>query len=907
MKNQMQIPVRGMHCAGCVLNVEKSVKKLPLITDVKANLNTHTALIETEAPLTAEVTRSVVEQIKKVGYDVPVDSIRFRIPEFISNEKRKVILEHLLRHPLVVEGPEKYEESLWTVVILSVPDGDRLVLKDLQQIDQGIRLDSEEKDFLVEQEKQELKELKKKKIRFITAISAGLLLMIVHHLGIPGIGKIRPLIQAIITSPLFIYASFPILRAAWKSIRHGNLNMDVMYSMGMLVAFGSSLIATFTNLLSDEFLFYDTSLMLAGFLTLGRYLESRARSKTSSAIKALSKLQPNISHLLKTNDLSIEFLYFEECPNYKRTYQNLQKALEELGFDNRIIMTRVTETDYHHYTFPGSPTILVDKKDLFTGEEGVASYTCRIFDWEGKKYGFPPVDAIKKQLISRLTITDVPTGEVVPGQILLVKPGEKIPVDGKIVLGAGEIDESMMTGEPLPVAKKEGDDVYAGTINLVSPIYLKAVKVGSDTVLAGIIKMVEQAQMSKPPIQKVADRLVSYFIPVILSVAVGTFLFWYLGMNYSLYFALTALISVLVIACPCALGLATPTAITVGVGKAAELGILIKNADVFELSGKVTTVFLDKTGTLTEGKPEVRDILWKHDNLFARNLLYSMEEASAHPIAQAIVAYLYSQGVSESLPLTEIREIPGRGIIARYQDTMYFVGNSKLLEENMMNFANVVPVLKQEMEQGYTVFLADAHQILASVQIADQIKPTALQSLELFRKKGLNLIMVTGDSEKNARLVGDTLGIDQIYAEMTPDEKLNLIKVFQDQGEVVCFIGDGINDAPSLTQADIGIAIGSGTDVAREAGEVVLMKNSLTDAFVALDLGAKVMNKIKMNLFWAVFYNFLLIPVAGGYFYPVWSIMFKPEWAGLAMAFSSISVVTFSLTLKRYKPYFINN
>lgn len=907
MKNQIQIPVKGMHCAGCVLNVEKSVKKLPFIKEARANLNTNSAIIETQSPLTAEVTRSVVEQIKKVGYDVPVNSIRISIPEFIRDERRKEILDRLVQHPLVIEGPVENEGNRWTVTILSIPDGDHIVLKDLQQVEQGIRLDSEEKDFLLKQEQNELRELQKKKIRFLTAISGGLILMIIHHLGTPGVGRISPLVQAVFTAPLFLYASFPVLNAAWNSIRHGILNMDVMYSMGMLVAFGSSLLATFSNLLSEKFLFYDTALMLAGFLTLGRYLESRARSKTSSAIKALSKLQPNLSHLLQNNDLTIEFLYFDECPNYKRAHQNLQKALQDLGLSNPIVMVRVMETNYARYTFPGSPTILVNGKDLFTGEEGVASYTCRIFDWEGKKYGFPPVDAIKKQLISRLTIIDVPTGEVVPGQILLVKPGEKIPVDGKIVLGSGEIDESMMTGEPLPVAKKEGDDVYAGTINLVSPIYLKAVKVGSDTVLAGIIKMVEQAQMSKPPIQKIADRLVSYFIPVILSVAVGTFLFWYLGMNYSLYFALTALISVLVIACPCALGLATPTAITVGVGKAAELGILIKNADVFELSGKVTTVFLDKTGTLTEGKPEVQDILWKHDNLFARNLLYSMEEASIHPIAQAIVAYLYSQGVSESLPLTEIREIPGRGIIARYQDTMYFVGNSKLLEENMMNFANVVPVLRQEMEQGYTVFLADAHQILASVQIADQIKPTALQSLELFRKKGLNLIMVTGDSEKNARLVGDTLEIEQIYAEMTPDEKLNLIKVFQEQGEVVCFIGDGINDAPSLTQADIGIAIGSGTDVAREAGEVVLMKNSLTDAFVALDLGAKVMNKIKMNLFWAVFYNFLLIPVAGGYFYPVWSIMFKPEWAGLAMAFSSISVVTFSLTLKRYKPYFINN
>jgi len=586
-------------------------------------------------------------------------------------------------------------------------------------------------------------------------------------------------------------------------LRNRSLNMDVMYSMGMGVAYLSSVMATFGIVLSRDFMFYETALLLATFLTLGRFLEARAKSRTSDSIKKLMELQPPVATVIR----------------------------------NKIEM-------------------------------------------------------------------EIPLSEVIVGDIIVVKPGGKIPVDGVVRAGESFVDESMLTGEPVPVFKEKDGKVAAGTVNQDGSFSFIAEKVGRDTMLAQIIRTVEEAQGSKPPVQRIADTAVGYFIPVVLGIAVISFIIWYLIVGNSLLFSLTTLISVLVIACPCALGLATPTAVTVGIGRGAELGVLIKNGEVLETAGKLDTVVFDKTGTLTEGKPQVIKLTtYNEDGQKALQYAASLEAKSQHPLGKAIVNYAGEQSV-ELMDVTSFQNFGGKGISGSIDGKSIVVGNRKLITVQKIEITESVmaDINNYETEGNTVVLVSVQNKIAGIIAIADRLKESAQRTINALKDRGFEVGLITGDNWSAGNVIARKLGLDFVQANILPNEKANEIKTLQLNGKVVTFVGDGINDAPALSQADIGIAMGKGTDVAIESGDVVLMYDDLGGVVTAIELSRKVLRRIRQNLFWAFAYNTALIPVAAGILYPLFGIVFKPELGGLAMAMSSVTVITLSLMLKRYKP-----
>ncbi|HER45795.1 MAG TPA: copper-translocating P-type ATPase, partial [Thermoplasmatales archaeon] len=647
------------------------------------------------------------------------------------------------------------------------------------------------------------KDLRAKLIRIYIGFLVGVPLMGLMYIH-PGLSMEQvSYLSLVLSTPTFIYISHPIFSAGYHALRNKNLSMDVMYSMGIGVAYVASVLGTFHLVLTHEFMFYETAVFLATFLTLGRYLEAKAKGKTSEAIKKLAALQVKTALVVRQN-------------------QEIEISIEDVLLDD----------------------------------------------------------------------------------VLVVKPGGKIPVDGMVISGESYVDESMVTGEPVPLVKNPGSMVIGGTLNTNSVLQVKATKIGKDTLLSQIIKLVEEAQGSRPAVQRIADIAVSYFIPAVLTIAVVSFLLWYFLLGEPLLFSLTALISVLVIACPCALGLATPTAVTVGIGRGAELGILIKNGEALEVSERITTMVFDKTGTLTKGKPEVTDIVGiEVENNVVLEMAASVETNSLHPLAEAIVRKAKEQGISLR-DSTGFDTFAGKGVQAAVNGTVVLIGNRLLFKEQGI----VVPTKAEEMLDGLetkgksVMFVAFNQKLVGLIGIADVVKDTTPVSMQQLKKMGLRLVMITGDNARTAQAVAQQIGIDVVRAEVLPQDKAQEVKRLQQAGEVVAFVGDGINDAPALAQADVGIAIGSGTDVAIESGEIVLVKSDLLDCVAAVQLSRKVMARIKQNLFWAFAYNTALIPVAAGVLYPFLGITFRPEFAGLAMALSSVTVVSLSLLLKRYMP-----
>ncbi|MDO9231173.1 MAG: heavy metal translocating P-type ATPase [bacterium] len=485
------------------------------------------------------------------------------------------------------------------------------------------------------------------------------------------------------------------------------------------------------------------------------------------------------------------------------------------------------------------------------------------------------------------------------GDILLVKPSEKIPLDGEIISGVSSVDESMLTGESLPVEKKIGEKVYGATINQDGVMRIKVTQIGEGTVLAQIIKTVEEAQMSKTPIQKLADRISSYFVPAIILLSLATFFGWYLfSGNISL--SIINAVAVLVIACPCALGLATPTAIMVGTGRGAKKGILFKNGESFERAKKISTVVFDKTGTLTEGKSEIKEIIVNPDDNFTSDrvlkIAASLSINSEHPISSAINSYVKEKNITLA-QLEEIKEEKGKGLSAICQEhkTSLLLGNKKLLEDYGVDLTWVENILNGENQtDGSYLFVAHGGKVIGAIVVADKARAEAKKVIEKIKKMKIAVAMITGDSKKTAEIIGKELGIEKIIAEVLPDEKSKEIKKLQEEGEVVIFVGDGINDAPSLVQADLGIAMGSGTDIAKEAGQIILLENNLEKVVEAIDISKITFRTIKQNLFWAFGYNIVAIPLAAFGF-------LSPAIATGAMSLSSVSVVLNSLRIYRKK------
>ena len=481
------------------------------------------------------------------------------------------------------------------------------------------------------------------------------------------------------------------------------------------------------------------------------------------------------------------------------------------------------------------------------------------------------------------------------GDIIVVRPGEKIPVDGIIVEGISSVDESMITGESIPIEKNKGDTVVGATINKHGNFQFKATKVGANTTLAQIIKLIEDAQGSKAPIQRFADTVSAYFVPAVLLVAIITFGSWILFTQAEFSTALIASVAVLVIACPCALGLATPTAIMVGTGKGAKNGILIKGGEALEISHKITHVILDKTGTITKGKPEVTDIVnskkLSKDELLT--ITASLEKGSEHPLAEAIVRKAEDDKINLR-KITDFNAIPGHGLTAKISEKKYGVGNRKLMQDLGINNKQFEKQMEELEEQGKTVMIvSDQKEVLGLIAVADTVKSSSAGAIAKMQKMGMSVYMITGDNERTAKAIAKKVGVDGYFAEVLPEEKAEHVKKLQEKG-IVAMVGDGINDAPALAQADIGIAMSSGTDVAMETGKIVLMKDDLMDVPRAIQLSRMTMSKIRQNMFWALIYNTIGIPVAA-------LGLLNPLIAGAAMAMSSVSVVSNSLLLRRKK------
>ncbi len=802
-RRKAELKISGMHCASCALNLERALRGRDDVYDARVNLASETAVVEydpTKATL-ADLERTVDD----AGYEVVRNEATVRIGGMVCAACAQVIAASLTD----LEGVYEARINLATENAHIVYNPALVTLSDIRAAieDAGYQYLGLEEEVSEDVEARMREEdLRGKFRRFVVGFAVSIPLFLYMLFGMPGMAALPVsinLIMLVITAPVFVYVSAPIFKAAAAALRNRTLTMDVMYAMGIGVAYGASILGTFGIVLTPEFNFYETAVMLAAFLTLGRYLEARAKGRTSEAIKKLIGLRPRTA------------------------------------------------------------TVVRDGREVEVGIE-----------------------------------------DVVPGDVLLVRPGEKVPVDGVVVGGESSVDESMITGEPIPADKQEGDGVVGGTLNVNGVLRVRAEKIGKDTVLAQIIKLVRDAQGSRPPVERIADVAVSYFIPVILAIAIAAFLVWYVVLDASLLFSLTVLISILVVACPCALGLATPTAVTVGIGRGAELGVLVRNGEALEVSKNLTTVVFDKTGTLTRGKPDVTDIVafgMPEDRLLA--VAAAVERNSQHPLAVAVVRRAESAGVT--VPASErFNTFGGRGVSAVVDGEVVLIGNQPFLLERGI----AVPP-KAEMrvtafqDVGKTAVLVAAGGELAGIlAIADTLKPTTRTAIADLKRMGLTVTMITGDNPRTANAIAREVGIENVHAGVLPQEKAQEVRALQERREVVAFVGDGINDAPALAQADVGIAIGSGTDVAIESGDIVLIRDDLTDAVAAIELSRKVMSRIKQNLFWAFAYNAALIPLAAGVLYPIYGITFRPELAALAMALSSVTVVSLSLLLKTYIP-----
>ena len=687
---------------------------------------------------------------------------------------------------------------------------DKVKLTDLQKVIQSIGYDLiiEEEEGTNAQEEAQQKHYKSLKAKTIWASVLAFPVVVIgmFFMDMPYANWIM---LALTTPVLFWFGRSFFVNAA-KQAKYGKANMDTLVALSTGIAF---IFSTF-NTIYPSFLhsrglhphvYFEAAAVIVAFILLGKLLEERAKSNTSSAIKKLMGLQPKTVRVISN------------------------------------------------------------------GEE-----------------------------------KEIPVSQVAVGDRILVRPGEKIPVDGRVASGNSFVDESMISGEPIPVEKNTGEKVFAGTVNQKGSFQFTAEKVGGQTLLAQIIKMVQDAQGSKAPVQKLVDKIAGIFVPVVLGIAVLSFIVWLVaGGDNAFTHALLALVTVLVIACPCALGLATPTAIMVGVGKGAENNILIKDAESLELGHKVNAIILDKTGTITEGKPEVTDMIWDTStgsNDILKSVLLFIESQSEHPLADAVTQKLKADGVTP-VDLNKFESVTGKGVKANFKGMDYFIGNKKLLDENRIGIAEAIAATAEKLQEEAktVVYFADEKQVLAVLAIADKIKESSAQAVESLQNQGIEVYMLTGDNSQTAKAVAAKVGITNFRAEVLPSDKADFVIKLQKEGKIVAMVGDGINDSHALAQADVSIAMGRGSDIAMDVAKMTLISSDLNQIPKALRLSKLTVRTIKQNLFWAFIYNVIGIPIAAGILYPFTGFLLNPMIAGAAMALSSVSVVSNSLRLRTVK------
>ncbi len=743
-RKKIELKISGMTCAMCAATIEKSLINLNGVISAQVNLGNESVAIEYDF-LKLKFT-DLDKVIREAGYQIINEKVVLKIGGMTCASCVKTIENSLLR----LDGTVEVNIDLAGEKALVIYNPNIVTQADIKRTIeetgyQFLGVEGEEtKDF--EKITRE-KDLKVKRNQIIVGFATGILLMILMYVPINLPFPVAYL-MLFISTPTFIYISHPIFTAAYRSLKNNSLNMDVMYSMGIGVAFIASLLATFNFILSSKFLFYETAVFLATFLTMGRYLEAKAKGKTSEAIKKLMGLQPKTAGVLKPKNIDIEILYFRDCPNYSKSIEQIKNALKELNISVPLKLTEVTKENFKDYSFYGSPTILVNKRDI----EGRISklFGCRIYNYNNKNFGYPPKNILINKLLSVFEEQEISIEKVALNDILIVKPGEKIPVDGEVIDGESYVDESMITGESIPSLKEKGDKVVGGTINKNGVIKFKATKIGKDTMLSQIIKLIEEAQSSKPPIQRIADKAVNYFIPIVLAIAILSFVAWYLILDNSFLFALTNLISVLVVACPCALGLATPTAVTVGVGRGAELGVLIKNGEALERSEKLTTIIFDKTGTLTKGKPEVTDIIGIGiENRTLLKFTASVEKNSKHPLAEAIVKKSVENEIN-LLGSENFNTFRGKGVTAKVEGKEVLIGNRILLKEKNVSLPESVEknIFRLENEGKTVTLIAFNNKMVGIIAITDTLKETTKDAIKEFKDMKFNIFMITGDKRK---------------------------------------------------------------------------------------------------------------------------------------------------------------
>jgi Cu+-exporting ATPase len=738
------LPIRGMSCASCVNRVERAIRSLKGVLQVNVNLASESASIE-------------------------------YLPERVSIEDFKKVVR-----------------------------------------DSGYQvLETEEEDLVEKERRVREAELSRLKQKFI--IGAFLLIpILILMYGAPFLEKnfglsreINFFLQFLFATPVQFWNGWPFYVGFWKALKQKTSDMNTLIAVGTSAAFFYSGVVTFfSDLIQVEGrmldVYFDTSAAIIVLILLGRFLEARAKGKTSEAIKKLIGLQPKTARVVR-NEREV----------------------------------------------------------------------------------------------------DIPVKDVQVGDLIIVRPGEKIPVDGIVREGFSFVDESMVTGEPLPMEKKVGDHVIGATLNKGGAFKFEASKVGRDTLLAQIIRLVQEAQGSKPPIARRVDLIARYFVPIVIGMAILTFFIWFLwGPSPSFTYAFLNFIAVLIIACPCALGLATPTSIIVGMGKGAESGILIRDADALEKAHQLQTIVLDKTGTITQGKPSVTEVIgfegFTEEEVL--RLAASAEKGSEHPLAEAIVKKAEELGL-KLFDSKNFISIPGYGIETTIDSKKVLLGNLKLMEEKGIRINGWFKEVERHSSQGKTaMFLSVNGRPAGLIAVSDTLKENSIKAVESLKQMGLEVVMLTGDHEGTARAIAEQVGIERVLAEIPPDRKAEIVKRLQAEGKKVGMVGDGVNDAPALAQADVGIAIGTGTDVAIETSEITLMGGDLRGVVTAIALSRATIRNIQQNLFWAFAYNTLLIPVAAGVLYPFFGILLNPILAAGAMAFSSVTVVSNALRLRRFKP-----
>ncbi len=794
---ETNLQITGMTCAACATRIEKGLKKMEGVEQATVNLALEKSSIKYDPAILSEV--DFEKKIEALGYGVVKQKAELDITGMTCAACATRIEKGLNKLSGVTATVNLALEKAsieFNPTEVSVSD----IIGKVEKLGYGAHQKADER--ATEDYREKAIKQQQQKFLFSAILSLPLLWTMVAHFSLTSFLYVpdflmNPWVQLVLATPVQFIIGKQFYVGAYKALRNGSANMDVLVVMGTSAAYFYSVYQAIVTVNSHHgpHLYFETSAVLITLILLGKLFEAKAKGRSSEAIKKLMGLQAKSAIVVR--------------------------------------------------------------------------------------------DGVEKE---------VPLEEVVIGDTLLVKPGEKIPVDGEVVEGTTAIDESMLTGESLPVDKKQGDVLYGSTINKNGFVKMSATKVGRDTALAQIIKVVEDAQGSKAPIQRLADQISGIFVPIVVGIAIVTFLVWILWVKPGEFTpALEVLIAVLVIACPCALGLATPTSIMAGSGRAAEFGILFKGGEHLEQTQRIDTVVVDKTGTVTHGKPILTDVVLAtgQEEASFLSLIGAAEKQSEHPLAQAIV-----QGIEErSITLGDVQFliIPGYGVQATVSGQGVVIGTRKLMQQYDIDIQHILPTMEILEENGKTAMLAAINgQYVGLVAVADTVKDTSKEAIRRLQDMGITVIMMTGDNERTAQAIGQEVGVNHVIAEVLPEGKADEVKKLQATGKNVAMVGDGINDAPALATANIGMAIGTGTDVAMEAADITLIRGDLTSIADAIIMSRKTMRNIKQNLFWAFAYNTLGIPIAA-------MGLLAPWVAGAAMAFSSVSVVLNALRLQRVK------